>query len=48
MKEKGSKKRAAEAVEEEETFVRGGGSGLAPVVKKQLEQVRDEMHWRRS
>jgi hypothetical protein len=27
------------AIEEEETFVRGGGSGLAPVVKKQLEQV---------
>ncbi|KAL4852689.1 rRNA biogenesis protein RRP5 [Chlorella vulgaris] len=26
------------AIEEEETFVRGGGSGLAPVVKKQLEQ----------
>ena len=28
------------AVDEEETFQRGGGSGLAPIVKKQLEQVR--------
>ena len=34
------KRSAAGAIEEEEAFVRGGGSGLAPIVKKQLEQVR--------
>lgn len=33
------KRAAAGAIEEEEAFVRGGGSGLAPIVKKQLEQV---------
>ena len=39
------KKRAATgAIEEEETFVRGGGSGLAPIVKKQLEQVGSLIH----
>ena len=39
-----TKKRAAAgamcAEEEEEACVRGGGSGLAPIMKKQLEQVR--------
>ena len=34
------KRAAAGAIEEEEAFVRGGGSGLAPIVKKPLEQVR--------
>lgn len=34
------KKRAAAPAEEEETFVRGGGSGLAPVEYKRLQKVR--------
>lgn len=38
---KGKKRPSSGAgVEEEEAFVRGGGSGLAPIAKKQLERVR--------
>lgn len=35
----GKKKRAEAGLEEEEAFPRGGGSGLAPIEKKRLQQV---------
>jgi hypothetical protein len=35
----GKKKRAEAGLEEEEAFPRGGGSGLAPIEKKKLQQV---------
>lgn len=38
MRKASAKKRPA-VEEEERAFERGGGSGLAPVVRKQLEQV---------
>ena len=36
----GKKRNAEKAVQEEESFPRGGGSGLAPIVHKQLKEVR--------
>lgn len=44
---KGEKKNAAAegGVPEEETFVRGGGSNLAPIEKRKLEQVRPALGW---
>ena len=35
----GKKRSAVVAVEEEEAFPRGGGSGLAPIVHKQIKEV---------
>ena len=42
--EKKGKKRGAQEEEGEAAFVRGGGSGLAAIEKKRLEQVRGLLH----